>query len=56
MSVCFETHGHEDKFWNLGPMPTVDCKCQENNAISKKKTHEDLTLFAKSNILVEFSD
>ena len=21
MSVCFETHGHEDKFWNLGPMP-----------------------------------
>ena len=22
MSVSFETHGHEDKFWNLGPMPT----------------------------------
>ena len=21
MSVSFETHGHEDKFWNLGPMP-----------------------------------
>ena len=24
MTVCFETHGHEDKFWNLGPMPSVD--------------------------------
>ena len=23
MSVCFETHGHEDKFWNLGPMPSA---------------------------------
>ena len=22
MAVCLETHGHEDKFWNLGPMPT----------------------------------
>ena len=22
MSVCFKTHGHEDKFWNLWPMPT----------------------------------
>ena len=25
MSVCFETHGHEDKFRNLGPMPKVPC-------------------------------
>ena len=23
MAVCFETHGHEDKFWNLGPMPST---------------------------------
>ena len=22
MTVCSETHGHEDKFWNLGPMPS----------------------------------
>ena len=22
MSVCFETHGQEDKFWNLEPMPS----------------------------------
>ena len=23
MAVCFETHCHEDKFWNLWPMPIV---------------------------------
>ena len=24
MSVCFETHGHEDKIWNLWAMPKYD--------------------------------
>ena len=22
MAAGFKTYGHEDKFWNLGPMPT----------------------------------
>ena len=22
ISACFETHRHEDKFWNLWPMPS----------------------------------
>ena len=22
MTLYFETHGHEDKFWNVGPVPT----------------------------------
>ena len=25
MTVCFETQGHEDKFWNLRPMPQFTC-------------------------------
>ena len=23
MAVGFKTYGHEDKFWNLGPMPSL---------------------------------
>ena len=25
--LCFETHGHEDKFWNLWPMPIAQAIC-----------------------------
>ena len=32
MSVSFETHGHEDKFWNLGPMPIVHIQGRTNPA------------------------
>ena len=35
MSVCFETHGHEDKFWNLGPMPTVQEESQVTEVTPK---------------------
>ena len=24
MAVGFKTYGHEDKFWNLGPMPNAE--------------------------------
>ena len=27
MSVCFETHRHGDKFWNLRPMPNLHLAC-----------------------------
>ena len=29
MAVGFKTYGHEDKFWNLGPMPTKHDPCTE---------------------------
>ena len=35
MAVCLETHGHEDKFWNLGPMPSVE---KSVKMVEKKNT------------------
>ena len=38
MSVSFETHRHEDKFWNLGPMPRMTWEF--SNFVFKFKTFE----------------